>query len=595
MTKTWLAAAMVVAMAGGTALWAQAEAEKPGVVEGVVVNQMTGEPLRRAEVRLMRAAGIGLAGRLGGAAGQGVGQGMGPGGGMGPGAMAGGRGGAIGMALAAGGGGLAVLTDDMGRFRFEAVPAGDYRVMSTRAGFTAARRAGGAQVISVKAGGRVSDVRYPMLPQGVLAGKVVDEEGEPVMGAQVQVLNARRIRGVLGFVGLRGTVTNDLGEFRIAGVPPGRVMLQITPPGMNRAVPPVSGQGQAEERERGYVATYYPGVTDMSQAERLEIKPGMEMTNLDIRMRKAEVYRVTGRALEATGEPLQRFFVMASRLDQMGVGPMTSAGSVRQDGTFEMANLPAGEYRVVVRRAAAGPQNQAMGSAVVTIGSADVEGLVVQLSEGFAVKGVVEVVGKSATGAVMSPRNMRVMLQPAEAGAMMMGVRPGTPGEDGSFTVEGVTPGRYRVPLMSMGGGMYLDQVLMGGQDYYGKVLDLTGGAPGPLRLVYRTDGGKVQGTVEGLEDKPMTPPMAVMLPADAELREQAQPVVATVDEAGGFQFQNLRAGEYLLWVFDDVDLAGLADEDLVGGLVEKAVKVRVEAGRTGTAKARVTAWPLEY
>ncbi|MDL1950690.1 hypothetical protein FBQ97_12875 [Acidobacteria bacterium ACD] len=122
----------------------------------------------------------------------------------------------------------------------------------------------------------------------------------------------------------------------------------------------------------------------------------MELTNLDIALRKTDVYRIRGRALDTNGDPLQRFIVTATRLDRAGAGPAGFTGSPRQDGTFEVANLPPGDYRVMVRRLAGGPQNQAMVTEMVALGSTDVEGLVVQVSPGFAVGGRVVVEGRVA-------------------------------------------------------------------------------------------------------------------------------------------------------------------------------------------------------
>lgn len=598
MRRAW----MTMALAGGLlaalpgAANAQAQDQKPGAVEGTVINQLTGEPLRRAEVRLAPAQVMGGFGR-----GMGAQAGGGPGveallGGGAPGVGGigqGGRGGGMGVLMAAGGaGGLAVLTDDEGKFRFDSVPPGDYRVVSSRTGFIAARRSGAA-TISVSPGGRVSNVTHALLPQAVLAGRVVDEDGEPVQGAQIQVLNRRTQRGVLNWVGMRGNATNDLGEFRIAGVQPGKVILQVTPPGMRRGAPPVSGQAQTEGPTRGYVTMFYPGVLDPSQALTLDVKPGMELANLDIRLRRTEVYRITGRVLDVGGDPLQRFTVNATRRDQGGgAGLAGFAGGARRDGAFVIENLPPGDYNVTVRKLGGGPQNMAVGTARVGVGSSDVEGLVVQVSEGFTVTGKVEVAGQAA--APVQAQSLRVSLLPAEAGMMLIGMRPAQPAEDGSFTLQGVAPGKYRIPAATAQ-GVYLAQVLVGGQDYFGKELDLTGGVPGPVRLIYRTDVASISGAVEVSDSKPLTPPVAVIVPADPELRAAIAPKQADVDDAGSFRFDGLRPGEYLLWVFDDADLNEMSDADFLLTVQEKAVRVRAEAGQSTAAKARLTAWPLEY
>ena len=116
MSGTLLGIAWVALAAAPLAGQTQAADAKPGVVEGAVINQLTGEPLRRAEVRLVPARA--LAGPAGA---------MGPGGGMGLGAVLGGgpEAGRGQMAAAGGGrgGGLGMLADHPVEHLYRAVRA----------------------------------------------------------------------------------------------------------------------------------------------------------------------------------------------------------------------------------------------------------------------------------------------------------------------------------------------------------------------------------------------------------------------------------------------------------------------------------------
>ena len=64
MSGTLLGIAWVALAAAPLAGQTQAADAKPGVVEGAVINQLTGEPLRRAEVRLVPARAVHPASRL---------------------------------------------------------------------------------------------------------------------------------------------------------------------------------------------------------------------------------------------------------------------------------------------------------------------------------------------------------------------------------------------------------------------------------------------------------------------------------------------------------------------------------------------------
>ncbi len=86
-------------------------------------------------------------------------------------------------------------TDSSGRWSLSNVACAPAPLMVTRPGFLQqARRA--ANLVS---GSPVHDMKIELIPQSVFYGKVLDDQGDPVMGAEVAVFIARIAEGRVSF------------------------------------------------------------------------------------------------------------------------------------------------------------------------------------------------------------------------------------------------------------------------------------------------------------------------------------------------------------------------------------------------------------
>src|SRR4051794_18049879 len=77
---------------------------------------------------------------------------------------------------------LIAETDAAGNFQFTGLPPGTYRILASHSGFFdhPARRP-----ISLGTNDRVTDTEIRLPPQGAIAGRILDEDGDPVGGAGV--------------------------------------------------------------------------------------------------------------------------------------------------------------------------------------------------------------------------------------------------------------------------------------------------------------------------------------------------------------------------------------------------------------------------
>jgi hypothetical protein len=550
---------------------AQQEEVKKGSIEGAVLVETTKEPVRRAQVMLYpRRASSGPTLTMGQPQ------------------------------------SISATTDAEGKFTIAGLEPGDYFVNVRKQGFTVARRSTFASSTQIKvgAGEAVKGLRYSLLPQAVIAGRVLDDEGEPVQGAAVQALARQAIRGKKRWLAnAQGVQTNDRGEFRLANLEPGKLIIQVS-----ASYQPIVAQEPAQpgQQAMGYAETYYPGVTETSRATQVEVAAGAELTGYDVQLKKVPVYRIRGKVLAEDGSPGKEFFVSLSPREEPG-GGMGMAGMGRafrsftrkEDGSFELGGVPRGAYQVVVNVTnRANPAERQFATAPVDVSDKDVDELTVRMSPPIALTGTILLEGTLPAGTKETLGNVSIQLTPADGGMLMFagGMMPGRPKDDGTFSIQVSGPGKYRFSVYgSVGQGTYLASIRVGGEEYVAKEIDLSGGAPGAVKVVFRTDGGRVSGTVERSEDQSKGPAMAVLMPKDHALRTgPAGRKMVPVDQNGGFEIADIRPGEYLALAIASADVQTLEDEEAMKAMESKFRSVKVAASGAAAVQLKLLAVPEE-
>ena len=134
----------------------------------------------------------------------------------------------------------------------------------------------------------------------------------------------------------------------------------------------------------------------------------------------------------------------------------------------------------------------------------------------------------------------------------------------------------------------YLASIKVGNEEYLGRELDLTGGAPGPIKIIYRNDAAAVSGKFEGEVDAaPGKPGMAVLVPVEAHLRRLEYMAVAPIKPDGSFAFPQVRPGEYLVchMVGDQGTLAEEGEPPKES--MDAAVRLKVEPNGTHSVQLK--------
>jgi protocatechuate 3,4-dioxygenase beta subunit len=530
----WMAALLWLPLA----LPAQPRPDDSCAISGQVSNAATGEPVRRALVSLRRID-------------------------MSPGVTA--------VQVS-----HTVATDAAGQFAMAGIAPGKYRLTAERNGFVAtqygSRGPGKAgALLTLEAGQKSSDLAMRLTPHGVITGRVLDEEGDPVAGANVQVSRQVYAQGRKQLSRAGSASTNDLGEYRVFGLAPGHYFVSADA----RQNPMLS---QAEDE---YVTTWFPRTADAAAAAPIDVAPGAQLRNIDILLAKLHTVAVRGRVVGEAGAPggAQRtnFSVVLSARNAMGAGGNASRGTaVTPEGTFDFRSVTPGSYFLIAQVNAQG-KNLAARMAI-QVGASNVEGITLPLHGGVPVSGRVRVEGETT----QSIASVQVLLRPAETGGLVFGplpiqqVKP-----DGSFQMDDVGADRYTVTINGLPESFYVKSVRSADLDVLAGGLEIAGGSPAPLDVVLSPNAGQVTGTVlDPTTQKAAAAVMAVLVPQEKERRDrEAFYQTAMTDVSGHFTLISVVPGEYRVYAWENVEYSAWMDPDFMKPLESRGEAVSVSEG----------------
>ena len=287
--------------------------EERCVVEGTVISAATGEPLKKTNLTLRKDLSQSSMGPMG----------------MMPGISYSGT------------------TDAAGHFSIPDVEPGKYRLSAERVGYVSQQYGakGPSQagtVLSLEKSQKLKDASFKLTPQGIVTGRVLDEDGDPVINVSLQLLRSAYLRGRKQLIPAQGAMTNDLGEYRIHSLPPGRYILS--------AVYRAGGfmmEARQNTNDESYAPTYYPSAPTPEAAVPIEVTAGAQLRGMDIRLQKTKTVRISGRVtIAGTGKAARNVNIMLAPKGDIVANFMMQNMSrpYNAEGDFMMANVAPGSY-----------------------------------------------------------------------------------------------------------------------------------------------------------------------------------------------------------------------------------------------------------
>jgi hypothetical protein len=490
-----------------------------------------------------------------------------------------------------------------GRFRFDDVKPGEYRLLAAKSGgyvpgeFGQRSPTGTGITFELSAGQTLRGVQLVLTPSGSISGHVYDRDG-PLGKIQVHALRPVYREGRRSLTIVQSVQTNDRGEYRVFWLPPGAYFLSAKPAnegmlGNVRITEPIR-VGTFEEASGPLLTTrtsptgevieeipatvYYPGTTELAAASRIDVRAGMNAEGIDIPLTSDPVRtrHVRGVAM-MNGQPVGSAGIVVI---PRSLAPSLVIPSARStaDGSFDVAGVSPGDYYVF------GTTNGGMtGGLALQVGDADVDNVIVSVAAGFKWSGRFVLEGRVGAATDMSLLRVTFTREPSLVGMPESGPSfTPPPSADGSFVVEGVPPGDFRIGVRALPADAYIASMRMGTLDVLDAGLHLSAPPRAPLEIVIR-DAGILTGTVVNSRQEPVANSRVVVVP-EAARRHRADLYRSTsTDRAGRFQLRGIASGTYAVLAWEDVEDGAWQDPEFVRPYEDRASSIRMRDGATET------------
>ena len=303
----------------------------------------------------------------------------------------------------------------------------------------------------VRSGERTGPLEIRLARGGVITGTVTDPNGEPVTGVMVQIQRWPPVvnPGQSPFYFRPRFVTSDVnGVYRAFGLTAGQYLVYSST--RNTPVP----NDPATGRPRKYVRAYFPDTADPAAAVPVEVVSGRERNGVDLRLRIASLFKISGTVSVPADANIEHPFVRFLQMQPDSDFDLPSASGRK----WAQTQIPPGNYWVTA--VAAEPyiegtpptEGRAWWAAVpVTVTDQDVSDITLVLQSSAVVTGRIVVDGADTVPASES-RPWIVTLGSIPSAPPIIrypAIVAGRVSASGQFAIRNVTPGRYTVRLVS--------------------------------------------------------------------------------------------------------------------------------------------------
>jgi len=502
----------------------------------------------------------------------------------------------------------AARSDRNGHFVLSELDPGSYRLKGVRNRFLdsyyGARRAESTGIpLVLESGQAIKDLRFKLLPFGVIAGTIRDPEGEPLARATVTAVRVKYENGRRKVKVVDAAFTDEAGQYRITGLAPGRYYVRADPKpkgsgaldgimlfGMDVGTfttdagnfdVPVGPQTQI------LLPALYPGVQSPDGAHSVDVEAGGRVTGIDIAVPRSGTVTVKGHI--SVPEKSHAGVIALSRGQWIGNSLDTRLFTTADEhGDFTFPGVPQGSYTLTANAVGElrsgsegvvvdGPNVFAGGNRNYTadmpleVGTTPVEGVHVVVNAPTEVTGHLVLAGDKG---------------PVVAGNIQFddGTAQNRVAElhDGDFSTY-LPPRPYQVylgiPMPPQESPLVLRSAKWAGRDILTEGLTITGAGKVTLELVLAPDGGKVDGVTLDAEDKPVAGAKIVLI---AESKYQARNdryFEADTDQYGHFEIDGVAPGEYKAYAWEDVEPGIWRDPDFMKALETKGEPLTIKTG----------------
>jgi hypothetical protein len=478
------------------------------------------------------------------------------------------------------------LTDADGRYELARLPAGSYQLSASRGGFVEMQygqrrpfRAGRA--VALTDGATFEKIDFALMPGGVIAGRILDDAGEPVIGASVSVSRMAYVNGRRQLIASGGDRSDDHGEFRIFDLPPAEYYVYAT----------LDSQSDASNAGLGYATTYYPGTPSHTEAQQVRLNAGEELSGIVFPLVATRTSSISGVVRNVDGTPALLAMVIA-RPRSGDVAPMMGASFAavtKPDGSYAVANVPPGAYSLEARAVT----NDGMSSSAVdvVVTGRDVSDIALQFAASATLHGRIRFdTAKPPTD--VAPGRIRLYPVALDLESFSFGSMPGPPRDDWTFEIKGVT-GKRLIRGGDISGTWRIKSVRLEGTDVTDIPIDFSGGDVHGLDVVLTSQKIQLSGVVSNDRGATVTDATVIAFADDPEKWGPQTRFVESsrLDQNGRFKIESLPAGTYIVVATDDTEPGEERDPEVLAQLRSKGSRITLRDGETRTIDVKVVSY----
>jgi uncharacterized protein (DUF2141 family) len=518
--------------------------------------------------------------------------------------------------------GRTTTTADDGRFVFTELPAGRYVLQATKAAYVTtaygATRPGRAGTpIALADGQTIADLAIKMFRGGVVTGRVVDQNGQPTPGVNVRLLQYgyQNFTAERSLVSYPGATTDDTGTYRVYGLSPGDYVVAAIPPlggwreeddgaeirqlaadDLQRVLAGQNAQGRSATVD--YAPVFFPGTADVSAASTITITAAEERAGVDLQLRLVPTARIEGKVTGLPGAPPPPLEVTLTNALRPMTGAIGAEAYTTPDssGAFHFGGVLPGSYTIVVRPEAGDGPPQATADVLWAMAEITIDGhdvtvpLQLQPSLTASARLVFEGAAPPKAGDLATAR---WVLRRYGSGPGLDGPR-GQTDAAGRMVFKGLMPGRHvLVALVSpaLNGWSMKSSVIRGKESLDGSVDIQPGGDLTDWVVTYTDHPTEISGTLQNSSGRSTSDYFIVVFSTNkADWIPRSRRIAQTrPGNDGRYAVRNLPAGEYWIAALTDLAFTDLFEPSFIEGLVNGAVKVTIGDGERKTQDLKIS------
>jgi protocatechuate 3,4-dioxygenase beta subunit len=492
------------------------------------------------------------------------------------------------------GGNYTATSNQEGRFRIANIQPGRYKLFGERPGYIEVdkhRRRSQGVSLSLEPGQELKDEVLHLLAAAIVTGRVLDEDGDPVPGAEVIVWRQTFAYGGRRFETAGSTQTNDLGEYRVGGLLAGKYYLSASAPVNFQSIVPAQNifdEAGTKFPDTTYVTTYYPGAMERAQAAVLDLHPGDE-TPVSFSLIRTHAAHLRGSIVGFDAG--MKALVMLRSQDTQAI---VIASEVDKHGKFDIPHVPPGSYALITTIQIEGETRS--GLMQVEVADSDIEGLRLSHSPVATVRGKIHSKnGDTSSAPYVSLRHIDGAEDYSEAFTIAgEGGVPSLPvsraKSDGSFELKNVTPGIYEVEVSGnsqSAGDSFVESVTVGSKEFVESGLPVNGGNI-LVDVSLASGAGIVEGSATNEKKEPVANAVVVAVPEVKYRKRKSYYQKATTDQLGRFKLRGLQPGNYTVFAWEMLEEEQNLDPDFLKKFEDQGTPIKVEKGSRQTIALKV-------